>query len=414
MSPAFVDDLVDAIARLTDRWRRQKEREIRDLSAAARRRDRFSRARVVTAKDAAWEKMEEAYLKASANGTLPVGPRQIMYAARKHIQDRTGKSLDDRYFTQTLLPDFCTEHPDLTASWDVVWDARGSLIEPHTDYQLPLGTLPVRDYIAGAESCYLPAEHAGDRWHTRGSLDRYGAVLFVEKEGFLPLFRKVRLAERYDLAIMSTKGVSTTAARQLVDHLVAQGVRVFVIRDFDVSGFVIAGTLRRDTRRYEWSSEGATDLGLRLDDVEAEGLEAEDVFHGDATDDDEIRAKIEPQLRENGATEEEIEFLCRQRVELNAFASDQLVRWIERKLQQAGVRKVRPALTTLAEAARHFARGAVLERMTETWRDTIAAEASRLDVAGLEREVDRMLAQRRDLSWDAAVQEIVRQRLQAG
>jgi hypothetical protein len=30
--------------------------------------------------------------------------------------------------------------------------------------------------------------------------------MFVEKEGFEPLWQNVDLAERYDLAIMSTKG----------------------------------------------------------------------------------------------------------------------------------------------------------------------------------------------------------------
>ena len=54
--------------------------------------------------DAAHEIMEDAYLKASGGGTLPVKPRQIMYAARGHIQGRTGKKLDDRYFCQTILP----------------------------------------------------------------------------------------------------------------------------------------------------------------------------------------------------------------------------------------------------------------------------------------------------------------------
>ena len=35
----------------------------------------------------------------------------------------------------------------------------------------------------------------------------------------MPLFEAVKLAERYDLAIMSTKGMSVTAARELVDVL---------------------------------------------------------------------------------------------------------------------------------------------------------------------------------------------------
>jgi hypothetical protein len=51
---------------------------------------------------------------------------------------------------------------------------------------------------------------------TSGPGGRYGALLFCEKEGFNELFREVQLAEHYDLAIMSTKGVSVTAARRLV------------------------------------------------------------------------------------------------------------------------------------------------------------------------------------------------------
>jgi hypothetical protein len=38
-------------------------------------------------------------------------------------------------------------------------------------------------------------------------------VLFIEKEGFMPLFERVHLAERYEIADMSTKGMSVTAAR---------------------------------------------------------------------------------------------------------------------------------------------------------------------------------------------------------
>ena len=154
---------------------------------------------------------------------------------------------------------------------------------------------------------------------------------------------------------MSTKGVSTTAARTLIDALVGAGVPVFCIRDFDVTGFTIAGTLGRDTRRYSWTSKGAIDLGLRLEDIQKYGLESEDVYYKGAngrtlSDDQSIRLKIRDQLKENGATEEEIEFLLRRRVELNAFTSDQLIEWIEEKLDEHGVEKVVPEEETLAKA----------------------------------------------------------------
>jgi hypothetical protein len=61
--------------------------------------------------------MDEAYAKASDNGRLPVRPRQIRYAARPEILGLTEKDhLDDRYFTQTLLPDYLNEHPDTCGS----------------------------------------------------------------------------------------------------------------------------------------------------------------------------------------------------------------------------------------------------------------------------------------------------------
>ena len=68
-----------------------------------------------------------------------------------------------------------------------------------------------------------------------------------------------------------------------------------------------------------------------------------------------------PNLRTNGASEEEVEFLCGafhwpyyrgRRVELNAFASDQLVAWIEQKLRATGVKKIIPGDEVLHSACR--------------------------------------------------------------
>ena len=100
-------------------------------------------------------------------------------------------------------------------------------------------------------------------------------VLFCEKEGFNPLFKTVDLANRYDLMIVSTKGVSVTAARQLIDNVCGDnGLPLFVLHDFDVAGFMIFGTLQRDTRRYQFSNAlEVIDLGLRLGDIA--GLERE-------------------------------------------------------------------------------------------------------------------------------------------
>ena len=102
-------------------------------------------ARGLSQKDAAAQVMEEAYLAASANGTLPANARQVMYAARPKIEALTsGRRLDDQYFCQTLLPDFMEEHG---VDWDVVFDARGHFTEPHDGEIVNLGTLGVRSYL---------------------------------------------------------------------------------------------------------------------------------------------------------------------------------------------------------------------------------------------------------------------------
>src|SRR5437867_7232090 len=98
--------------------------------------------------------MEKAYLMTSSDGTLPAQARQIMYVARGEIQERTGRRLDDQYFTQTLLPDYMSENSGKTKDWNVVFDARGHFEEPHTERIVSLGTIEVRDYLE--KTCHPP------------------------------------------------------------------------------------------------------------------------------------------------------------------------------------------------------------------------------------------------------------------
>ena len=84
-------------------------------------------------------------------------------------------------------------------------------------------------------------------------------MLFIEKEGFDDLFDAVQLRERYDLAIMSTKGMSVTAARELVDGYGQAGIPVFVLHDFDKSGLSIAHTLGTSSRRYTFQQPPTPD-----------------------------------------------------------------------------------------------------------------------------------------------------------
>jgi DNA topoisomerase VI subunit A len=184
-------------------------------------------------------------------------------------------------------------------------------------------------------------------------------VLFIEKEGFTPVLEAARLPERFDIALMSTKGMSVTAARMLVDELCGRlGLKLFVLHDFDITGFSIWKTLIETGRRYRFKHDvGANDLGLRLVDVELLGLASESVIV------DKDRIALTRRLRINGATDDEIAFLLSgRRVELNAMTSDVFVRFVEDGLRAHGVTKVVPSTATLAEAYAAYRRGVKAKR----------------------------------------------------
>jgi hypothetical protein len=221
----------------------------------------------------------------------------------------------------------------------------------------------------------------------------------------MPLFEHVQLGERFDLAIMSTKGMATTAARRLVETLCGDsGVPLLVLDDFDKAGLSIAATLGRDTRRYQFEDEiNIIDIGLRLDDVRALGLEgaAESTFDRGSS-----IARRE-NLKANGATDDEVRFLLERRVELNALPSDELVAFIERKLTEHGVAKVVPDDDMLAETYRAFKRG---QRLREIFKREIAnaAEGDLAVPTGLREEVAARLKKHPAWRWDDAVGKIAR------
>jgi hypothetical protein len=332
---------------------------------------------------------------------LPAKARQIFYQARPKIMAMTDeKELGYNYFSQTLLPNYIEEHADECAYWDVVYDARGHFEEPHTNRRIGCGTIEVRNYLnALKEPGIVAAEFSDAVVDIIGPAGGFSAILYVEKEGFGPLFKAVNLANCYDLLIISNKGQSVVAARKLVDEICGEyGLPLFVLHDFDVAGFLIRGVLQRDTRRYQYSNSfEVVDLGLRLEDIA--GLESEPAA---AT---KTKAhKLRAQLAENGATDVEIEILLSERVELNALTSDALVEMIERKLQDYGLEKVIPEDELLAKAYRGFHRSQQLRAQFEEMRSRFEENAADIEIPGdLQERVGAILNEHRDLRWDDAV-----------
>jgi hypothetical protein len=395
--------LIDAITGVTKKWKKRK-REERERSAVMNRHYAMTRYRMVSIREAAWRVMETAFMQASANGTLPANARQIMYAARPKIAELADRDIGagfDKYFTQTLLPDYIRHRRPAWAS-KVVFDARGHFAEPHGNEEIGLGTLEVRDYLASIRKHRVNGfaiDVCEDCYPTRGPKNRFGAILFLEKEGFGPLLEAVNLAARYDLAIMSTKGMSVTASRERVEELCATyDVPLLVLHDFDISGFTIFGTLRSSTRRFRYSRQfKAIDLGLRLADIK--GLEREQVYVSSPS-------KTADTLHRHGATKQEIDLLAGgERVELNALASNELVALIERKLAKHGIRKVIPDDDTLADAYHRMRKQAVIQEKIDDLIEEL--DQSEVEVpANLRQRIEKAIKADPTQSWDSIMREL--------
>lgn len=394
----IANDILDCVETATTKWTKQKKSEERHPGNIRYRASRMTKEPRTTRKEAAWSILEAAYMAASGGGALPAMARQIYYQARPKIMAMTDdKELQYGYFSQTLLPDYIEEYG---VDWNVVYDARGHFEEPHTNRRIGCGTIEVRNYLnAATVPDIVPAAFASASVDVIGPSGSLSAILFCEKEGFNPLFKAVNLANRYDLMIVSTKGVSVTAARRLIDEVCGDsGLPLFVLHDFDTAGFLILGTLKRDTRRYQFSNDfEVIDLGLRLADIE--GLEREPAA---AT---KLNAEVlRNQLAENGALVAEIDILVNERVELNAMASDALIAMIERKLKAYGLKKATPDDDLLAETYRAFHRSQQLRERFEEMEEEFDQQAADIEIPrGLNEGVRAILAEHDDLRWDDAV-----------
>jgi hypothetical protein len=404
----LASDIIDAVREGTKKWTRTVKAEERSPASRAYRMSRMTRERGTSIKEAAAQIMEAAYMEVSGNGQLPANARQIMYKARPHIQKETGRQLDDNYFTQTILPDYMEEYE---VDWDVIYDARGHFTEPHGGKSFGIGTLEVRSYLAGCnDPSVTDAGFSQATVKTNGPSGNFGAAVFVEKEGFTPILEAAQIAKRFDVAIMSTKGMSVTAARALADEMCSRhDIPLLILRDFDKARFSIAGTLQRDTRRYEFKNSFKTiEIGLSLADVEAMGLEAEYQHHPKGR-----RDILEENLRTNGAGEEEIAFMFRdfdrprstRRVELNAMTSPQFVAFVERKLIEHGVAKIVPDEKLLAEVYAGIERGRRLEEAVEELDDINTKDIE--PPVDLEERIKEILKRIPHIRWDAAIELIV-------
>lgn len=410
LAPSVADAVVDLVRAVTKHWAKVRKAEERDASREERRQELMARQRNESQKDVAFEIMERAYHEVSGPKKLWANARQIMYEARNEIQERSGdKTLATNYFTQTLLPDFLKANPRLTANWKVAFDDRGHFADPHTGLMIGLGTVAVREHIEEQHEIQIKATAvASAHVETCGPHGGYGAILYIEKEGFMALLDEERLAQRFDISIMSCKGNSVIAARELADEVCHRWrITLFLLHDFDKAGFSIrAGFMQRQSRRYSFKNQiKVIDLGLRMDDVRHLIRAGKDEAAAkERASADKRRANM---LR-NGATVEEAEYLLTRRVELNAFKSEEFIAFIERKLTEHGVKKIVPGKTILTNTYRTFAQGREAEKIIRRELKKLNGSVRITVPPNLMEQVQEYLIRNPTKRWDQAIAALVK------
>ncbi len=397
------DDIASMAMGTTKKWHQQRKAEYKNQRQAWTRGYQYSDRVYHT--DVAKGIIAEAYDVVSGGGSLPAHCRQLFYRCRPMFHEKTGRQVNYAYFSQTLVRKFAPAD-----AW-ITYDERGTFYEPHTDKSVGLGTLEVDDYLRDIHWFNVRDEDVPKLdldYPTKGAEHRLSAILFIEKQGFDPLFEKSELAKRYDLGIMSSKGQSTAAARKLLDHVAGgSDIPILILHDLDAAGFMIANAAttvteaaeRDDRVKYEFTHNlNSTDIGLRLEDVEKWDLNSEP-------------CKAPPELSDiPGATEDEIDFLAGgERVELNAFSSPDFITHIEEKLAEHGIKKVVPDDDTLQDAYRRAHRSHSLNDAIHELAEELDASGDELDIpSALKEMVTGRLEKYPTLSWDLAIAAVAR------
>jgi len=323
-------------------------------------------------KSAVFEAMPEAIARASSNGALPFTVRQLYYQIRPLIQG-VDRELDYAYFTPPLVTEYEETHGPIHG---LMYDARGHLVGPAGRHLpcptcghslpkdiIPLGTANVQSYV-------IP------KWD-------YKAIVYIEKEGFGPIFQATQFAERYDIALMMGKGYATRAAKTVLAAAERREITVLVLHDCDVDGYEIARTLAHGTRTARSHYVKIIDIGLTVADVNTMGL---------ATEGASARKSPSWKLRRILSAEEQ-DFLLRQRLrtELNAMSSEQLVQYVEGKLADHGLTEKLVPPEDVVAASFKEASERPLRRAAENLVHRVLKQRLDIDVDELSEEALQLL-----------------------
>ena len=184
--------------------------------------------------------------------------------------------------------------------------------------------------------------------------------------------------ERHDCAVMSSKGFSTRAARDLIDKLAEhdEPIKVFCAHDADASGTLIYQTLQAETRARGARKIEIINIGLEPWEALRIGLEFEIIEIG------KTRKPTADYVALYDDDNDWDQWLQTHRVELNAMTTPQLIEWLDEKMETYGDGKLIPPQDVLVNELKAETKNRLTRQIT----------ASILEEAGLEAQVAAAMA----------------------
>jgi hypothetical protein len=262
--------------------------------------------------------------------------------------------LEYSYFGNQIIPEYERQYGEIVG---LTRDVRGHLHEAHTvdDDAREIGT----EFVSGFD----PPDYYYDK------------VLYVEKHGIAQGLVDEGLGKHYDMAVLASKGYGTEADRNLLRKFAEEDYEVYVLHDCDVDGFGILANLQNGNARVDGLDVAAVDLGMRLEDALALGLDGEEA----------TRQKALPASFVTYLTDEELDLFTGiqrnakaweyTRFELNEIPSEQRLPFVERKLREAGVGpKVIPPDPYLDRTANFYRDYDLEERIREAVAQAVGDE----------------------------------------
>jgi hypothetical protein len=338
-------------------------------------------------KDVVLDHLEEAIAEVSGDGRFRFNMRQLLYRLRPIVMDETGEELKTANFTD-IITDHENEHGEIPGMYR---EPRGSISHPHRVETISLGTLMVEGYERPP-------------W-------TFNKLIYVEKEGFNEALKTERWPERHDCALISSKGFSSRAARDLIDKLAEhdEPVTVFCVHDADAYGTMIYQTFQEETKARRARKIKIVNLGLEPWEAIEMGLEVEPVEEGKQ------RKAVANYVRARDDDQDWDAWLQTRRIELNAMSTPQFIAWLDGKMVAHQGKLIPPAHVLearLNERIENKARAAITERILrkaglEHQVAAAVAATKKPTAAKLAEGIARMFKSQPEREWRDHIEAIV-------